>query len=159
MKRTGVAMMLAIIFWAVLASLSQEATFDGIEYVGRWTGLDSAHVATYGGSTVLLKFRNSSSARLDLTTGASSTNVDIGGKLYIRVIVDGGAPERVGLDHGAHPGYLLASGLSAGTHLVEVRYDQEPEFGALRVGHASLDQGGNLGETERYAPDHRGHRG
>jgi hypothetical protein len=135
-------MILAIIFWALPICLSQEATFEGIEYVGRWTGPDGAHIATYGGSAVLLKFRNSSSVRLDLTTGAPSTNVDVGGKLYIRVIVDGGAPQRVGLARGAHPGYLLANGLSAGTHLVEVRYDQEPEFGALQVGHASLDQGG-----------------
>lgn len=119
-----------------------QAQFNGIEYVGRWAGPDDARTATYGGSAVLYKFRNSASLRVDLTALKSSKGVDLHSKLYIRVIVDGGAPERIALLRSAHPAYLLAGGLSKGTHTVELRYDQEPVFGALQVGRATLDPGG-----------------
>lgn len=119
-----------------------QSSFTGVEYVGRWTGPDGAHMASYGGSAVLLKFRNSSSVRMDLTAGKPIKDVDQASKLYIRVIVDGGAPERIGLERSAHPGFLLAENLTKGVHTVEVRYDQEPLFGSLIVGPATLEPGG-----------------
>ncbi len=119
-----------------------QAPFAGVEYVGRWAGPDGARMASYGGSAVLLKFRNSASVRMDLTAGKPVKDVDPASKLYIRVIVDGGAPERIGLERGAHPGFLLAENLTKGLHTVEVRYDQEPLFGSLAVGGAALEPGG-----------------
>jgi hypothetical protein len=133
---------LAITLAAAAACQAQAASFDGIEYVGRWTGPDNARVASYGGSAVLYKFRNSSTLRVDLTAKAPVKGVAPASKLYIRVIVDGGAPARFALDRTDHPGYLLADGLSKAAHTVELRYDQEPLFGALQVGHAALDEGG-----------------
>lgn len=146
-KLKSIERLRAVIRWAmvlstVVACHAQTTSFDGIEYVGRWTGPESARVATYGGSAVLYKFRNSSSLRVDLTAREAGKDVDAGAKLYLRVIVDGGAPTRVGLDRGEHSGYVLAEGLSKGTHVVELRYDQEPDFGALQVGRASLNKGG-----------------
>jgi Carbohydrate esterase 2 N-terminal len=113
----------------------------GMEFVGRWMGPEGARVATYGGSAVLLTFRNSSSVRLDVTVANTPGN-DSKGKLYIRVIVDGGAPLRIGLERGEHPAFLLAENLSLGSHVVEVRHDQEPFLGALQVGCAALEAGG-----------------
>jgi hypothetical protein len=136
--RCGVAVA-AILFCAVAGA---QTRFDGIEFVGRWTGSNGARVASYGGSAVLLKFRNSSSVRLDLTAHKTEGDIDPTTMFYIRVIVDGGAPARIGLTRGEHPGYLLAEGLSLGPHTVEVRHDQEPVFGALQVGRATLAPGG-----------------
>ncbi|MDR3741094.1 MAG: hypothetical protein P4L40_18915 [Terracidiphilus sp.] len=131
----------ALLFSAVAGCWAQ-TQFNGIEYVGRWTGQDGARVASYGGSAVQFKFRDSTSLSVDLTALEAIKDVDLNSSLYIRVIVDGGAPERIGLVRGVHPGYLLAQGLSKGAHTVELRYDQEPLFGALQVGHISLDPGG-----------------
>jgi hypothetical protein len=119
-----------------------QTSFTGIEYVGRWAGSEGARMTSYGGSAVLLKFRNSSSVRMDLSAGKPVKDVDAASKLYIRVIVDGGAPERIGLERSAHPGFVLAENLTKGVHTVEVRYDQEPLFGSLLVGHATLEAGG-----------------
>jgi len=140
-KRIG-AVLLGTFALATAATCHSQTTFDGIEYVGRWAATGAVHVATYGGSAVLLKFRNSSSVRLDLTAAKPPKSDDNTGKLYIRVIVDGGAPTRIGLERGDHPGYLLAEGLSLGPHIVEVRHDQEPAFGVLQVGHPALEPGG-----------------
>lgn len=129
-------------FSTALPCHAQSAVFDGEEFAGRWTIGEGAHVATYGGSNVLYRFRNSSSLRVDLTAGEPAKDVDAGAKLYIRVIVDGGAPARIGLDRGEHRNFPLADGLSKGTHAVELRYDQEPAFGALTAGRASLEPDG-----------------
>lgn len=146
-KANSIGHLGGIACWTIVLSTvalcrAQAPSFEGIEYVGRWAGTENARVATYGGSAVLYKFRGSSSLRVDLTARTAENPGDVGAKLYIRVIVDGGAPARVGLDRGEHPGYVLADGLSKGTHLVELRYDQEPSFGALQVGRASLNHGG-----------------
>lgn len=132
-----------IVLSALALCRAEVPSFNGIEYVGRWAGPENARVATYGGSAVLYKFRDSSSLHVDLTTRTTETPIDAGEKLYIRIIVDGGAPARLGLDRGEHPSYVLADGLSKGTHLVELRYDQEPSFGVLQVGRASLSRGGS----------------
>jgi hypothetical protein len=62
--------------------------------------------------------------------------------LYIAVSVDGGKPVRVGLSRGPHPALVLAAGLSPAVHLVAVRKEGEPHFGALQFANPKLEIGG-----------------
>lgn len=137
--RCGGAMVAACML-ALAAGGAAQTKFEGVEYVGRWTGPEGARLASYGGSAVVLRFHGSSAVRLDVT--AKRPAKEAGEKFYVRVIVDGGAPVRIGLEPGAHPGLVLAEKLSQGPHTVELRHDQEPSFGAMEVGRATLEPGG-----------------
>jgi hypothetical protein len=117
-------------------ALSQQT---GVQLVGRWLSSDSgAAVATYAGSTVRLKFTHSASLRADLGVVNSRGNQ----QLFIAVVVDGGKPVRMGFGRGNHTRVVLASGLSDGPHLVTVRKEVEPYFGALRFLNPTLDMAG-----------------
>jgi len=118
------------------------AAQEGVELLGRWDVSKGTQVASYGGSAVLFKFKNSSWLKADLTAGRTTPGDAPGIKLYIRISVDGGAPHRIPLHEGMNPAFEIASGLSSGTHLVELRYDHEPEFGSLQIGNPALDTGG-----------------
>jgi len=111
---------------------------DGVKLIGRWLPPQSAPTATYAGSTVLLQFRHSSTVAADLTVSDSRGAQ----ALYISVAVDGGKPVRMALGRGPHPGFVLASGLSAALHVVAVRKEGEPYFGALQFANPRLDVAG-----------------
>jgi Carbohydrate esterase 2 N-terminal len=110
----------------------------GVKLVGRWLAPESAPTATYAGSTVLMSFKHSSSLSSDFKVSNSRGSQD----LFVSVTVDGGKPVRIGLARGQHLGQVLASGLSAGPHLVAVRKEGEPYFGALQFSHPKLDVAG-----------------
>ncbi len=111
---------------------------EGVRLVGRWLPPDDAPTATYAGSTVLLSFKHSSTVSADFTISDSKGNQD----LMISVTVDGGKPVRMGLTRGQHHGVVLASGLSDGHHIVAVRKEGEPWFGALQFSKPRLDVAG-----------------
>ena len=110
----------------------------GVKFVGRWLPPSDTPTATYAGSQVLLKFKQSSGVAADLTV------IDSIGEqsLFVSVTVDGGKPSRIGLTRGRHPAVLLASGLSHGPHVVALRKEGEPHFGALQFSHPKLDLAG-----------------
>jgi hypothetical protein len=128
----------ALLCVAMFSSSSATAQQDGVKLVGRWLPPQSAPTATYAGSTVLLKFKHSSTVAADLTVSNSRGSQD----LYISVTVDGGKPVRMGLSRGSHAGLVLASGLSSVEHVVAVRKEGEPHFGALQFANPRLDIAG-----------------
>jgi hypothetical protein len=97
-----------------------------------------------------LRFRNSSSVAADLTV-ARTVSSEPGAKLYISVSIDDGNRQRIGLTYGSHPRFVLASGLSRGTHTVALRDENEPYFGSLQFANPILDAGGSW----RAIPNHR----
>ena len=109
---------------------------DGVKLLGRWLISDSGATATYAGSQILLGFENSSRVAADFTVSATQRNSQ---DLYIAVTVDGGKPVRFGLSPGSHPGLVLATNLSLGPHVVAVRKEGEPYFGALGFARPTLD--------------------
>jgi hypothetical protein len=127
-------MLLCPLFCATLATAQQ----TGVKLVGRWLPPASAPTATYAGSMVVLKFEHSSRISADFNVSNSRGSQD----LFIAVTVDGGKPVRIGLTRGRHPGVVLASGLSSGPHLVAVRKEGEPYFGALQFSNPTLDVAG-----------------
>jgi lysophospholipase L1-like esterase len=111
---------------------------DGVKLIGRWLPPENAPVATYAGSVVLLSFKNSSNLSADFKVSNSKGSQE----LYLSVTVDGGKPMRIGLARGQHAGVVLASGLSHGAHVVAVRKEGEPYFGALQFSNPKLDLAG-----------------
>jgi hypothetical protein len=111
---------------------------EGLKLVGRWLSPDSSPTATYAGSSILFKFKHSSGLSADFKVANSKGSQD----LFISVTVDGGKAVRMGLSRGDHRGFLLASGLSPGIHLVAVRKEGEPGFGALQFTNPKLDVAG-----------------
>jgi hypothetical protein len=109
-----------------------------MKLVGRWLSPDALPTATYAGSTILFKFKHSSTVSADFKVADSKGSQD----LFISVTVDGGKPVRMGLSRGDHRGVILASGLSPGIHQVAVRKEGEPGFGALQVAAPKLDVAG-----------------
>jgi len=122
------------------ATARTQTPATGVEFVGRWSGPPEAPLATYGGSTVVLKFKASSSITADLTVGNLNPK-DPGSKLWVTVSVDGGTPQRIALAAGPHPGFTLADGLSSGLHTIELRDDNEPTFGYIQFAHPTLAPG------------------
>ncbi|MDB6084188.1 MAG: Carbohydrate esterase 2 N-terminal [Gammaproteobacteria bacterium] len=114
------------------------AQHTGIKLLGRWLPPESAPTSTYAGSTVILSFRHSSRITADFKVSNSKGSQD----LFLAVTVDGGKPTRLALARGFHAGVVLASGLSAGAHLVAVRKEGEPYFGALQFTNPKLDVAG-----------------
>ena len=111
---------------------------EGLKLVGRWLSPDSSPAATYAGSIILFKFKHSSTLSADFKVVNAKGNQG----LFISVTVDGGSPVRMGLSRGDHPSLILASGLSTGIHLVAVRKEGEPGFGALQFARPKLDVAG-----------------
>jgi len=127
-----------MLMWSALFAGPVSAQQDGVKLVGRWLPPESAPTATYAGSTVVLSFNHSSSVSADFKVSNSKGGQDV----FIAVSVDGGKPVRMGLSRGEHPGVLLASGLSGGPHVVAVRKEGEPKFGALQFSKPRLDVAG-----------------
>jgi hypothetical protein len=127
-------MLFCPLFSATIATAQQ----TGVKLVGRWLPPASAPTATYAGSMIILNFEHSSSISADFKVSNSRGSQD----LFIAVTVDGGKPVRIGLARGRHAGVVLASGLSAGPHLVAVRKEGEPYFGALQFSNPKLDVAG-----------------
>jgi hypothetical protein len=107
----------------------------GVQLVGRWLVSESGATATYAGSEVLLTFSDSRSVAADFVVSNTQRNSQ---DLYIAVSVDGGKRTRWGLSPGVHSGLVLANGLSSGPHVVSIRKEGEPYFGALRFGNPAL---------------------
>jgi hypothetical protein len=135
-----------VLLGALLASACAAAQATGVKLVGRWLAPAGMPTATYAGSTVLFGFKQSSRLWADFTVAKSRGSQD----LFISVTVDGGKPVRFGLSRGRHAGVLLASGLSAGPHVVAVRKEGEPYFGALQFSNPTLDV---AGRWQRIADD------
>jgi hypothetical protein len=135
--------------WWMLPSLAY-AQIDGVKLVGRWLppptdgSRGGGPVATYAGSTVLLRFKHSPDVYADLKVMASKGSQE----LFISVTVDGGKPTRMGLARGVHESVVLASGLSDGNHVVAMKKEGEPGFGALQFSNPRLDVAG------RWLPIH-----
>ncbi|MGO9992628.1 MAG: hypothetical protein ACLPTF_08940 [Steroidobacteraceae bacterium] len=127
-----------MLMWSALFAAPASAQQDGVKLVGRWLPPESAPTATYAGSTVVLSFKHSSSVSADFKVSNSKGGQDV----FIAVSVDGGKPVRMGLSQGEHSGVLLASGLSGGPHVVAVRKEGEPKFGALQFSKPRLDVAG-----------------
>ncbi|MGA2188939.1 MAG: hypothetical protein ABSH33_10425 [Steroidobacteraceae bacterium] len=123
---------------SALFAASATAQQEGVKLIGRWLAPESAATATYAGSTVILSFKHSSTVSADLKVSKSKGSQD----LFISVSVDGGKPLRMGLARGEHPRVLLASGLSGGPHLVAIRKEGEPAFGALQFSKPTLEVAG-----------------
>ena len=117
---------------------SASAQPAGVKLVGRWLSPDDAPTATYAGSTAVFRFEHSGSLSLDLKIVNSKGDQD----LFIAVSVDGGKPVRIGLSRGEHAGFRVVSGLSVGPHIVTVRKEGEPWFGALQFSNPKLDVAG-----------------
>jgi hypothetical protein len=137
-----------VVLGALLASAPLAAQQTGVELVGRWLSPASLPTATYAGSMVLLSFKHSAHLWADLDVANSRGSQE----LFISVSVDGGIGKRMGLSRGRHAGVPLASGLSAGPHLVVVRKEGEPHFGALQFAHPRLDVAGRWQPIEDDRP-------
>jgi Carbohydrate esterase 2 N-terminal len=120
--------------------------------VGRWAPSCDGPVATWAGSGVRLRFSRSSFVAGDLTVARTISKSPPDGKLYISVSVDGGERTRMGLERGSHPGFVLASGLSAGVHTVDLRDENEPYFGSLQFAHPTLAAGGRWNRIADHPP-------
>lgn len=138
----------AVIHAVLCLAPAARAQQTGVRFVGRWlppaTGSTaggptaSGPTANYAGSAVQLHFRHSSSVSADLNVFDTKGEQ----RLFVSVSVDGGKPVRVGLQRGNHPGVVLAAGLSDGAHLVSLRKEGEPYFGALQFKAPTLDVAG-----------------
>jgi hypothetical protein len=128
----------AFLMSSALCAARAPAAPEGVRLVGRWLPPDSAPTATYAGSRIELHFKQSSKVSVNFTVSDSKGDQP----LYVSVSVDGGGPRRVALSRGAHAGVVLASGLSAGPHVVDVRKEGEPYFGALQFSNPTLDVAG-----------------
>jgi hypothetical protein len=128
------------------ASASPEQS--GIRWVGRWLPPESAPTATYEGSMAIFRFKHSSTLAVDINV----TNSKGDQPLFISVRVDGGKPVRMGLARGAHPGVVLAAGLTQQIHRVTLRKEGEPWFGALQVSNPKLDVAGRWQTVEGDRP-------
>jgi hypothetical protein len=125
---------LLAILWSAAASAQQE----GVKLIGRWLPPDSAPTATYEGSSVIFRFKHSSTLSADFKISDTKGSED----LFIAISVDGGKPVRMGLPRGEHAAVALASGLSGGPHVVVVRKEGEPWFGALQFSRPTLETAG-----------------
>lgn len=140
-----------ILLWSSLSFPSFATTANGVEFIGRWAPPLNAPIATWAGSGVLLRFRNSPSVAADLTV-ARTVSSEPDAKLYISVSIDGGDRRRIGLSYGSHPRFVLASGLSHGTHTVALRDENEPYFGSLQFANPTLDAGGTWRRISNHRP-------
>lgn len=129
---------------AALASAEQQ----GLKFVGRWVTAADGAVATYAGSTVLLRFHDSVSVAADVAI----SDVRYGQESFVSVTVDGGKPVRIGLLEGRHPGIVFASNLSRGRHVVAIRKEGEPRFGALHFANPRLEVSGKWDPISDYRP-------
>ena len=120
--------------------------------IGRWAAPLNAPVASWAGSGVRLRFSESAFVAADLTVASTLGKSPPNGKLYISISVDEGKRRRVGLNRGFHPGFVLASGLSAGIHTVDLRDENEPYFGSLQFAHPALASGGRWNEIADHWP-------
>jgi hypothetical protein len=125
---------------------------NGVELIGRWASPLNAPVASWAGSGVRLRFSKSSFVAADLTVAPGVGKSPSDGKLYISISVDEGERRRIGLDRGFHPGFVLASGLSAGVHTVDLRDENEPYFGSLQFAHPTLATGGRWNKIADHRP-------
>jgi len=132
----------------LLAAYPAAAEQQGLKFVGRWVTSPDGQVATYAGSTVLLRFHDSGSVAADLAISNSS----YGDESFISVTVDGGKPVRMGLTEGRHPGVVFAANLSRGPHVVAVRKEGEPRFGALHFANPRLEPSGKWDSISDYRP-------
>jgi hypothetical protein len=124
------------------------AAQQGLKLVGRWVTAPDGAVATYAGSTVLLSFHDSISVSADI----SISNSLYGQDSVVSVTVDGGKPVRIGLPEGRHADVVLASNLSRGRHVVAVRKEGEPRFGALHFANPRLEVSGKWDPISDYRP-------
>jgi hypothetical protein len=134
----GFAWGVAALAGSLLHSTPAGAQQQGVKLVGRWLHPDAAPIATYAGSMVRLSFSHSSGVSADLTVLDSRGNQ----YLYVSISIDGGKAVRMGLARGKHADVVLASGLSAGPHLVTLRKEGEPYFGTLQFANPKLDAAG-----------------
>jgi hypothetical protein len=132
----------------LLSGLPAAAEQQGLKFVGRWVATPEGEVATYAGSTVLLRFHDSASVAADLTI----SNSRYGQESFISVTVDGGKPVRMELTEGQHPGVVFAANLSRGAHVVAVRKEGEPRFGALHFAKPRLEPSGKWDPISDYRP-------
>jgi hypothetical protein len=119
-----------------------------LKFVGRWVTSADGAVASYAGSTVVLRFHDSASVSADIAI----SNALYGQESFVSVTVDGGKPVRIGLQANEHPGVVLASNLSRGRHVVAVRKEGEPRFGALHFGNPRLEVAGKWDPISDYRP-------
>lgn len=124
------------------------AVQQGLKLVGRWVTTPDGVVATYAGSTVVLRFHDSVSVSADIAI----SNALFGQESVVSVSVDGGKPVRMGLEEGQHPGVVLASNLSRGRHVVTLRKEGEPRFGALHFANPRLEVSGRWDPISDYRP-------
>jgi hypothetical protein len=122
---------------AAAAAAPHDVPQQGVELIGRWLPPAYSPTATYAGSEVVLRFKHSSTVTADLTVSDTK-----GDPLFVSVSVDGGVARRLGLTRGDHARVALAAGLSPGPHVVVVRKEGEPYFGALKVSNPRLDVAG-----------------
>jgi len=124
------------------------AVQQGLKLVGRWVTTPDGVVATYAGSTVVLRFHDSVSVSADIAI----SNALFGQESVVSVSVDGGKPVRMGLEEGQHPGVVLASNLLRGRHVVTLRKEGEPRFGALHFANPRLEVSGRWDPISDYRP-------
>ena len=127
----------ALVLCSLLFAASVMAQQTGVRMIGRWLP-GNAPTATYAGSTIVLGFKHSSTVSADFKV----LNTKAQQPLFVSVSIDGGKAVRVALSRGAHPGLILAQGLSDGAHVVTVRKEGEPSFGALQFSNPLLDVAG-----------------
>jgi len=149
-RRAPRALLLAAAFLTSVAFMNYASGQDGVVFTGRWGSPKDAPIATWPGSGVMLGFERSSFVTADLTVSVSTSIAEP--KLYIAVSVDGDKPRRIGIASGHHPGFVLASGLSKGRHLVTVRDDNEPFIGSLQFASPKLAPGGRWRSLSKPRP-------
>lgn len=133
----------------VSAATPDAAPQAGVKLIGRWLIAGEGATATYAGSEILLRFSDAGSVSADFAVSNTQRNDQA---LYVGVSIDGGKRVRIGLAPGVHPGLLLATGLSKGNHVVSVRKEGEPYFGALRFGNPRLAAGGRWRDVHDDRP-------
>ncbi len=144
--RAGAAIALAMN--CLVSAAPAFAVQQGLKLVGRWVTTPDGVVATYAGSTVVLRFHDSVSVSADIAI----SNALFGQESVVSVSVDGGKPVRMGLEEGQHPGVVLASNLSRGRHVVTLRKEGEPRFGALHFANPRLEVSGRWDPISDYRP-------